>query len=350
MDGKKRMRPGSPVTIYDVARKAKVSITTVSNVINDKDNIPEVTRKKVREAIRSLDFTPNKIAQRLVTKRTQTIALLIPTMENPFFAELYNGIEGYIESDRPEYKIMIGNIGYSEEKERELIGRFRREFFDGYIMVSNNPDNLEARGLMKSEIPLVFAAGDPSEAGGRPLVTYNNYEMAYDATRYLAELGHRRFGYIAGTFRQSSRSQSRYRGFVECLNDRGISTERRLFVEGGTYTSKCGYESFRELARKGEVPTALFCANDVLAIGALAAIREAGLKIPGDISVVGFDNIPASAYVDPPLTTVSINPAEIGSESARLLFGIIDGKKERDTMKMIGGELVVRKSCAPPKR
>lgn len=105
-------------------------------------------------------------------------------------------------------------------------------------------------------------------------------------------------------------------------------------MEGGTYTSKCGYESFRELARKGEVPTALFCASDMLAIGAFAAIREAGLKIPGDISVVGFDS----------------NPAAIGSESARLLFGIIDGKKEPDTMKMIGGELVVRKSCAPPKR
>ena len=332
------------VTIYDVAKKAGVSITTVSHVINNKHNIPEKTRKRVLEIMRSINYVPNKIAQRLVTKKTETIALLIPTMDNPFFAELYNGVEQYIEETRPDYSVMIGNIRYSAQKEVQLIQKFRQEFIDGYIIVSNKPENEEISRLFDESIPVVFAVNDQSVLKDRPLVTYNNYEMAYKLTEHLAELGHRTFAYIGAMIDHSSRAKRRFMGFRDCLKERGIHFDERYFVNGDAYSSRCGYESFTSLHNNSHIPTALFCANDVLAMGALYAIKECGYTVPDQISIVGYDNIPATEFVHPPLTTVNINPSRIGYESARMLFQIIEGEEIQDYHRIIEGELIIRLS------
>jgi LacI family transcriptional regulator len=332
------------VTIYDVAKKAGVSITTVSHVINKKHNIPERTRKRVLEVMRSINYVPNKIAQRLVTKKTETIALLIPTMDNPFFAELYNGVEQLIEEARPDYSVMIGNIRYSAQKEVQLIQKFRQEFIDGYIIVSNDPENEEILQLFDESIPVVFAVNDQSILQDRPLVTYNNYEMAYKLTEHLAELGHRKFAYIGAMIDHSSRARRRFMGFRDCLTDRGIHFDERYFKNGDAYSSRCGYESFLSLHNSGTIPTALFCANDVLAMGVLYAIKECGYPVPDQMSIVGYDNIPATEFVHPPLTTVNINPTRIGYESARMLFQIIDGEEIQNYQRIIEGELIIRSS------
>jgi LacI family transcriptional regulator len=336
------------VTIYDVAAKAGVSITTVSHVMHNRKNIPESTRNRVLQVMRDINFVPNRIAQRLVTKKTQTIALLIPTIDNPFFAELYNGLEDYTERYRPGYRVMIGNIRYSVEKETALIRSFRQELLDGYIVVSNNPDNEEILELIEENIPVVFAVNDPAAIGGRPLVTYNNYEMAYQLTQHLVDLGHRRFGYLTAIFEQSDRAQSRFRGFHDCLQTHAIPFDRSCFINGEEYSSRCGYNSVLHLMRRKSIPTALFCANDVLAIGALHGIRERGLCVPHDLSLVGYDDIPASAYIDPPLTTVNINPTKIGYHAARLLFKLIEGYEGDDRDRVIPGRLILRSSCGPP--
>jgi LacI family transcriptional regulator len=336
------------ITIYDVAARAGVSITTVSHVIHDRLNIPESTKRRVMEVMREIDYVPNRIAQRLVTKKTQSLALLIPTIDNPFFAELYNGIEAYIEEKKPEYRIMIGNIRYSVEKEMALIHNFRQEFLDGYIIVSNDPHNGEIRQLLNEHIPVVFAVNDPSNVPRSPLVTYDNFEMARRLTEYLLELGHRRFAYLGAIYDRSERARSRFRGFRTCLEQHNIAFDPDSFVDGSEYTSRCGYDSFNRLIRRGCTPTALFCANDVLAVGALHAIREQGFDVPGDLSVTGFDNIPASGYLHPPLTTTDIRPSVIGFEAADTLFRLIEGYRGRSLRRVIPGELILRKSCGPP--
>jgi DNA-binding LacI/PurR family transcriptional regulator len=336
------------VTIYDVARRAGVSITTVSHVIHNRGNIPESTKKRVMEVMREIDYAPNRIAQRLATRKTQSIALLIPTIDNPFFAELYNGIEAYIEQEKPEYRVMIGNIRYSAEKERALIRTFRQELLDGYIIVSNDPRGDEISQLFREEIPVVFAVNDRSAVPRRPLVTYNNDEMAHRLTEYLLTLGHRSFAYLGAIVDRSERAQSRLKGFRTCLEEHGVAFDPAFFVNGSEYSSRCGYDSFKQLIRSGPVPTALFCANDVLAIGALHAIRERGLKVPEDLSITGYDNIPVSEYLDPPLTTVDIKPSVIGFEAADILFKLIQADRVKRTRRIIPGELILRESCGPP--
>jgi LacI family repressor for deo operon, udp, cdd, tsx, nupC, and nupG len=283
-----------------------------------------------------------------VTKKTQSLALLIPTIDNPFFAELYNGVETYVEERKPEYRIMIGNIRYSVEKEMALIHNFRQELLDGYIIVSNDPHNAEIGQLLKERIPVVFAVNDPSTVPRNPLVTYDNFEMAHRLTGYLVSLGHRRFAYLGAIHGRSERAQSRFRGFHAGLEQNDVGFDPDCFVDGSEYSSRCGYDSFIGLMRRGCAPTALFCANDVLAIGALHAIREQGLDVPGELSVTGYDNIPTSAYLCPPLTTVDIRPSVIGFEAADMLFALIEGRGGRDMRKVIPGELILRESCGPP--
>jgi LacI family transcriptional regulator len=335
------------ITIYDVAKQAGVSISTVSNVIQNKGNIPDSTRKHVLDIIRDMNYIPNKLAQRLVTKKTYMVALLVPSIDNPFFAGIYSGIDHYIDENLLEYKIIIGNIHYSTQREVHLIRSFRQEYLDGYIIVSNDPANEEIRALSSSGIPVVLAMSEPEENLALPFVTHDNYGTAYSAAEYLIELGHTKLGYIAGVFELSSRALSRFDGFRQCLHDRGLPFKDHYLVKGGVYSPECGYNSFMKLYETKDIPTALLCAGDIMAVGVLRAIRECGMKVPEDISVIGFDNSPYSPYMEPPLTTVNIDSFRIGYDSAGILFELIDGKKPANPKKVIRGELVKRESCGP---
>ena len=336
------------ITIYDVAKKAGVSITTVSNVIHNKTNIPPSTKKRVQKVMQSLNYVPNIIAQRLVTRRTQIVSLLIPSINNPFFADLYDGIERYLNEKAPHYRIQIGNTLYSTDREAELIQSFRREYVDGFIIVSNDPSSSEIAQLRKERIPFVFSINDIHSVADDPLVTYNNYEMAYTAASYLLDLGHKRFGYIAGLFGESDRPQARFNGFQQALRDKGVRFYKKHFVIGGSYSSEAGFFSCQKLfSSPGERPTALFCANDLIAVGAMHALQKQGLTVPADVSIVGFDNIQPSAYVSPPLTTIGVKISEVGYESARLLFQILNREKPEKRQITISGKLIVRESCAP---
>jgi len=334
-------------TIYDVAKKAGISITTVSNVIHDKENIPKSTKKRVRKIMKSLNYIPNIVAQRLVTKKSNIISLLIPAINNPFFAELYNGIERYITEHELGYRMLIGNTLYSASRESELIRAFREEYVDGFIIVSNNPKDSEIKRLKNDGIPFVFSVNDTKSVPKDPLVTYNNYDVSYQATKYLLDLRHSRFGYIAGLFEESDRAQARFNGFHDALRESGIRFNKKNLIVGGSYSAEAGYKACMKLfSSQRSMPTALFCANDLIAIGAMRAIRERGLNVPEDISIVGFDNIQPSAYISPPLTTIDLNISGVGYKSAELLFTAIDGEKTTENRAVISGKLIIRESCA----
>ncbi|MBN2324569.1 MAG: LacI family DNA-binding transcriptional regulator, partial [Spirochaetes bacterium] len=318
----------------------------VSNVIQNKGNIPDSTRKHVLAVMQDMNYIPNRLAQRLVTKKTFMIALLVPSIDNPFFAGIYSGIDRYIEKYFPDYRMIIGNIHYSIQREIRLIRAFRQEYLDGYIIVSNDPMNEEILSLSSSNIPVVLTMSDLEETPHLPIVTHDNFGTAYKATEYLIKLGHTRIGYIAGVFELSRRAQSRFNGFRQCLSDHDLPYEDHYFVKGGVYSPECGYNSFMKLYKTGNIPTAILCAADIMVVGILHAIRECDMRVPEDISVIGFDNSPYSRYMDPPLTTVSIDSFRLGYDSAAILFQLIEGKEPENPHKVFRGDLIERKSCA----
>lgn len=342
------MNKKGTITIRDVARELGLSVSTVSNVINKKNTIPERTRQRVIETMKRMQYTPNRFAQSLVTKKSKTIALLVPSLDNPFFASLNNGVYQYINEKRPEYKIIIGNTRYSTDLEQNLIRSFRQEFADGYIVVSNAPSNEEIRNLKRSHIPCVFAMNDPREIMDAPLVTYDQYDAAYMATTHLINLGHTRIGYITGFTDELKRAEMRYRGFRRCLDDHHIHFDDRFFAKCGQYTPECGFSAFNEIRANGSVPTAVLCSGDVIAVGVISAIWNCGLRVPDDISVIGFDNIPSSAYLYPPLTTVNIHLFNMGYESADVLFRYIDNEDVEHYTHVHRVEILHRESCTHP--
>lgn len=342
------MKKIGTITIRDVACELGLSVSTVSNVINRKNTIPESTRQRVIETMKRMQYTPNRFAQSLVTKKSKTIALLVPSLDNPFFASLNNGVYQYINEKRPEYKIIIGNTRYSTDLEKYLIRSFRQEFADGYIVVSNDPSNEEIQNLRKSHIPCVFAMNDPREIKDAPLITYDQYDAAFLATTHLINLGHTKIGYITGFTNEMKRAEMRYRGFRRCLDDHNISYNDRFFVKCGQYTPKCGFNAFNEIITTGSMPTAVLCSGDIIAVGVISAIWNIGLKVPDDISVIGFDNIPSSAYLYPPLTTVNIHLFDMGHEAADVLFRYIDNENIKNYTNTHKVEILYRKSCTHP--
>lgn len=337
------------VTIHSVAKKAGVSISTVSNVINKKGNIPTSTRKRVLTAMKELNYIPNPLAQRLVTKKTNIISLIIPSIDNPWFAGLYNGVQKFIDTNFPTYRIFVGNTNYSIEREIQLIEMYIREYAEGYIIVSNNPTSKEKKELYAANIPIIFAINDVNEVFDNYLVTYNNFDLEYDVTKQLIELGHTRFAYIAGVFDESSRAKARFKGFETCLADHDIKFDDRYFVKGCDYSIDSAFKSADRILSERPLPTAICCANDVIAFGALAAIRKHGITVPQGMSIVGFDDIAMSQYMSPALTTCSVSPSDIGFEAAKMLFSVIQKKRIRNKCKVIKGTVIIRDSCAVPR-
>jgi LacI family transcriptional regulator len=342
------MKINGNFTIRDVARELGLSVSTVSNVINNKNTISEATRQRVLKTMKRMQYMPNRFAQSLVTKKSKTIALLVPSLDNPFFSNLNNGVYQYINEKRPDYKIMIGNTRYSTELERNLIRSFRQELADGYILVSNDPSNEEIMNLRRSRIPYVFAMNDPRAVTDAPLVTYDQYDAAYMATEHFIKMGHTKIGYITGFTDELKRAEMRFLGFRRCLEDHQILFEERFFAKCGKYTPECGFTAFMNIYANGGVPTAVLCSGDIIAVGVISAIWKIGLNVPADISVIGFDNIPSSPYLYPPLTTVNINLLDMGYEAADVLFRYMDEQDVRHYKHIHEVEILHRESCTHP--
>ncbi|WP_432734556.1 LacI family DNA-binding transcriptional regulator [Maridesulfovibrio sp. FT414] len=326
-------------TILDVARLAQVSTATVSRVINSPETVREETRKKVLRAMEMCNYKYNALARGFVTKRSNTIGLIIPNINNPVFAESTMGVQEY--ADEKNIKVILGNTSYKYSQEESLIKALRESQVDGLIITTTNPKGEIIRTLVNEGVPFVLLF---STVKGGPIsaVGVDNYRGGYVATEHLVSLGHRRIGMIAGSFAVTDRGYHRWHGYRRCLKDNGIPYDGDLLVQT-EYSLAGGRDSIRKLLELPSPPTAVFCSNDYIALGAIKGAREAGLSLPEDLSIVGFDDMPTASYMVPALTTVRQPAYDMGRRACELLLQIMESPS-RPVQHMMETKLVVRES------
>ncbi len=326
------------MTIIDVARLAGVSVSTVSKVINDRYGVAPETYDKVMDIVSDLGYESSLVASSLRRHSTNVIGILVPEFE-PFSTELLKGISSAVEGTGYELLAYSGNLEHNQVGwERRSLSRLAGTLIDGAVIVAPTASVTDAT------IPVV--AVDPHTGKTGPsTVEADNVGGARAATQHLIELGHRRIAHIRGRTDLVS-AQLREQGYREALVAAGIPFDPELVRVGG-YRAAETTDAARELLSRSDRPTAVFAANDLSAIRVLEIARELGLRVPEDLSVVGFDNVPEAANAVPALTTVAQPLHQMGAEAVRLLLGLLAGGTTEDHL-LLPASLVVRASTAPP--
>lgn len=332
------MRPTGRVTIGDVARSAGVSVATVSKVINDRYGVAPETSARVHEVIAELGYESSIVARSLRSRRTNVIGILVAEFE-PFSTELLKGISEAVEDTGYELLAYSGGLRRDDRVgwEQRYLSRLAGTLIDGAILVT--PTVVAPGG----SIPVV--AVDPHRGpSGPPTVDSDNVAGARAATEHLIGLGHRRIGFLGGRPDLES-ARLREQGYREALGAAGIPVDADLLRVGG-YRPDLADLPAHELLSLPDRPTAVFAANDLSAIRTMEVARELGLRVPDDVSVVGFDNVPESALTSPPLTTVSQPIHRMGAEALRMVVDLVEGRP-RDAHLRLPTSLVVRGSTRP---
>jgi LacI family transcriptional regulator len=332
-------RTKTTITIRDVAKAAGVSISTVSRVLNDKDDVAPETYQKVQDVIEELDYTSSLAARSMRSRRTNVIGLIMPDVEDPFSIQVMKGVNRAIAELGYDLIVYTGGDIKKEstaDREQRYVSLLNSSITDGVILVT------PAATTFSTASPVVVV--DPNNEGPDcPAVIATNRAGALAVMKYLIELGHRRIGFIGGRSELESAGR-RLQGYKDGLSEAGIPLDPEM-IQSGDYTEETGYICAQKLLELPDPPTAIFAANDQSAIGAIRAISEAGLQVPEDVSVVGFDNIPEAAYIRPGLTTVDQSIDTMGYIATEMLIGLIQGEPLEDDLYKMPTELVVRGSC-----
>jgi LacI family transcriptional regulator/LacI family repressor for deo operon, udp, cdd, tsx, nupC, and nupG len=332
-------------TLEDVAERAGVSISTVSRVINRPEKVNPRTRAQVEEVITALKYRPSRVAQRLRNKEghAQLIGLIIPDIQNPFYSEIVRGAEDVAYAQ--DSAIILCNSDETPSREQFYLDVLKSESADGVLLPPLYNDGSLALDLEQLSLPLVCfdrrITGDPVDT-----VVVNNRYGAMAMTRHLIRLGHERIGLICGPASLST-STERALGYRDALEDAGCTVDEDLIVMDAPHRES-GYTRAGELLRRDPTPTALFAANNQLALGAIEYAREHGYCIPEDLAVVGFDDAPWAKLLDPPLTTVRQPAYEMGSRATELLFKRIEAPDRSPALVTLRPELTIRRSCGAP--
>ena len=331
------------VTRNDVAREAGVSPAIVSYVTNNgpRPVAPE-TYKRVIEAIEKLGYKPNAIARSLRLQRTSIIGLILPDTQNPYFAEVVRGVEKI--AFQHGYSIILCHSDYSLEQEIRYVNVLDSERVAGVLWFPATDNAKPHQLLSESGVPVVIL--DRIVGGVQAhFVVADNFRGGYLATKHLIELGHRRIGCISRPL-DLYHSQERVRGYRAALADHGLLDDPSLIVKGG-FRLEDGRTAALQLFDRQPSPTGIFAYNDFMAIGALRAASERGLRVPNDVSIIGFDDIPQSAFTVPALTTIRQPKLEMGCRGAELLLNLINKKKRRNALEpQLGVQLILRESTA----
>ncbi len=327
------------VTIKDVAREAKVSVATVSRALNGLSSVTEKTRVHVQKVAADMHFVPSSAARSLITRRTQTIGAVLPDLYGEYFSELIRGIDQAARAHGLHLLVSStrGDSAEAAAAMKSLHGRV-----DGLLVMSPHASaEFLARNLPKG-VPTVLMN---SRVAGSPLPSFNvdNYGGALTIVRHLVERGHQRIAMIAGP-EQNFEAQERMRGYLDAMAQLLPGTETLVFQ--GDFSEESGWRVGNQILALAQRPTAVFAANDVMALGCLFALNEAGVLVPRDIALAGFDDVPMARFVSPPLTTVRVRIAELGSMALeRLAMGIEHPERMSASPQTLRSELVVRSSC-----
>lgn len=327
-------------SIKDVAREAGVSIATVSRVLNDVDVVNEETKKKVQDAIKKLGYRPNIVARSLKTQKSRTIGIIIPDISNQFYPEIVRGAEDV--SNIYNYNIMLCNTDLDLDKEMEYLRVLKEKMVDGVIYMSNSlePEIIE---LVKNlQLPVVLVETTDKQ-NTFPSVTIDNEKAALEATDYLIKKGNKNIAYIGMHEDAVNAAAFRFSGYKAAIEENGIKFNENLCFFGGLKAHD-GYEGINAIIKNNDID-AVFCASDEIAMGAVNALREYGMRVPEDIDVMGFDDIYSASIFYPKLTTVVQPMYDMGSVGMRMLIKLINKAELVHHHFVLPHEIVERDSC-----
>lgn len=314
-----RKRP----TQADVARRAGVSQAMVSLVMNDVPGTPilEETRQRIRDAMDELGYQPNRTARSLRTRKTYTIASVIPDITNPFYPAFERGVQDI--AQHLQYDVMIYNTDGLAGREQQVFNSILQNRADGVVAVLFHLTARDLRPVLEDGITIVRFEPQPKTPGPLPLdnLYVDNRKAAHEAVRHLISRGHARIGIIVG---QQGPRTTRLLGYQDAMAEAGLAVPD-AYIQTGDFQQSGGYLAMGQLLQATPRPTAIFAENDEMALGALVALRESDLSVPEDVAIVGFDDIPAAKLVTPALTTVSLFPRDVGRRAAEMLFERLQG-------------------------
>lgn len=332
--------------IHEVAKRAGVSIATVSRVLSRPEAVAANTRRKVMQAVSQLGYAPNSAGKHLRTQKSGKLLVLVPDISNPFYSRILQSIEET--AQRAGYAVLLGDTQQDVKREERYTQMLRRREAEGLIVVGHGlPDAAIAVSEELTTAAPIVAGCEVNRRVNIPSVHIDNHAAARDAMEHLYELGHRRIGIVTGPM-MSGLSRDRLQGVTACAKAR--NAERDLIVVNGDFTIDSGRAAAERLLDRSDPPTAIFCFNDQMAIAAMSVVRSFGCQVPKDVSVVGFDDISFARYTVPPLTTVAQPVREIGQEAVRLLLGIINHESMAPVSVILRHSLIVRESTAAAPR
>ncbi len=328
------------VSIKDVAKAAKVSYSTVSRALNNSPRVQLETRARIQRLAAEMGYLPSAVGRSLVTRRTHTLGIVVSTITDLFFAEVIDAIEETSLSHG--YAVLLTNSGGVPQRELAAIRALRARWVDGIIVVSCCASKDELVAEKAGDIPIVIINNAQREHIGFS-VEVDSVTGAKVATEHLLAQGHRRIAHIAGPPTEWDAAE-RQSGFEQALQGQGLRPDPELTVVGGS-RPQGGIRAMKRLLALPNLPTAVFCYNDALALGAIRAARDAGLRVPQDLSVVGFDDIDLAPYLEPPLTTVAQPKRAMGERAVQMILALLTGDAAVADC-VLPGHLVVRGSTA----
>lgn len=325
----------------DVADRAGVSVTTVSHVVNNTRPVSDELHHRVSSAMDELGYQPNVLARSLRRGETHTVGVILPDSSNPYFAELARCIEDH--SFEKGYSVILCNSDNNTDKERLYTQVLADKQVDGIVMVAAGDSVENINGLLNRGIHLVLVDRFIPEVQV-DFVLVDNKKGAKIATQHLIELGHKSIGCIVGP-KNVILSKERLEGYRQALIENGIPYRNELVIEGD-FQYKDGFEAANKLLSVNVEPTAIFATNDLMAVGAVSSGLERGLSIPGQLSVIGFDNIPLASYANPPITTIDQPKSEIGALATEILLHRMGDPDIQPRVEILDPKIVVRKSTS----
>jgi DNA-binding LacI/PurR family transcriptional regulator len=333
------------LNISDIAKRANVSTATVSRTLNQSGAVRPETARKVWRAASALNYYPNSHARTLVSGRSRLLGLIVSDITNPFFPELVHSFEQL--ATQHQYDLILTSTDYQTARMTGCVRRMLERKVDGVAIMTSEMDLGLIKELARRGVPLVFM--DVGRVGPRMSHVLIDYAHGIrQAVDHVAGLGHKRIGFITGPLELHS-ARTRRQAFLDGLRAHGIRPDPKLIREG-THTADGGQQAMTALLRSAKSPTAVVCSNDWTAIGALHATDAAGLRVPADVSLVGFDDIPLASYTSPPLTSVRMSAGDVGSTAFDALFRLIGGDRLEGDVYQVPTTLVVRKSTGRPRK
>lgn len=327
-------------TIKDIAAISNVSIATVSKIINGKDeSISEETRKRVQRVIKEKNYVPNTIARTLVTKQSKTIGMIVPDICNPFFSQLIRGAEHY--TNLHGYDLLISNTDDDEKKQESNLQVMKKKMIDGIILTSTSYDIKEDRSNT-FQLPAVLVDRVTQENLYIGKVEVDNCSGGYLATSHLLKKGCKTIVFLAGN-PNTLAARGRYEGYRKALEEYGIPINETI-IRFGSFHTDFGYRVLKELLDAGHQFDGVFASSDIIAFGAMQALKEQGYLIPTDVKVIGFDDIYISSLVSPTLSTIRQPIFEMGEAAAKLLLDYLESKKNRKRTIVFDTQLIERES------